>query len=82
MDGIECAMYPHLYPTTRFTDSGIRAHILEQGDAGPARVVSIARSWTKKILSGVRVYAEHRDLAFFMYEKWMAMKLFHAQVRA
>ena len=48
MDGVECAMHPHLYPTTRFTDSGIRAHILEQGDAGPARVVSIARSWTKK----------------------------------
>ena len=28
------------------------------------------------------MYAEHRDLAFFMYEKWMAMKFFHAQVRA
>ena len=82
MDGIECAMCPHLYPTARFTDSCIRTHILEQADAGPARVVSIARSWAKKILSGVRVYAEHRDLALFMYEEWMAVKFFHAQARA
>ena len=81
MEGIECAMYPHLYPTTRFTDSGIRSHTRAEIEDGPARVVSIARSWTRKALSAVRVYAEHRDLAFFMYEKWMAMKLFHAQVR-
>ena len=82
MDGVECAMYLHLYPTTRFTDSGIRTHIRTEAEAGPTRCISIARSWTRKILSGVRVYAEHRDLAFFMYEKWMAMKFFHAQVRA
>ena len=81
MEGIECAMYPHLYPTTRFTDSGIRSHTRAEIEDGPARVVSIARSWTRKALSAVRVYAEHRDLAFFMYEKWMAMKFFHAQVR-
>ena len=81
MEGIECAMYPHLYPTARFTDSGIRSHVRAEIEDGPARVVSIARSWTRKALSAVRVYAEHRDLAFFMYEKWMAMKFFHAQVR-
>ena len=80
LEGVECAMYPHLYPTTRFTDTGIRTHFRAEAEDGPARVVSIARSWTRKVLSGVRVYAEHRDLAFFMYEKWMAMKFFHAQV--
>ena len=39
-------------------------------------------SWTAKVLSGVRVYAENRDLSFFLYEKHMASKYFHAQVRA
>ena len=24
--GIECAMYPHLYPTADFTDTGIQQH--------------------------------------------------------
>ena len=28
------------------------------------------------------MYAEHRDLAFFMYEQWMAMKFVHYQARA
>ena len=29
-----------------------------------------------------RAHAEHCDLAYWMYEKWMAMQRFHAQVRA
>ena len=82
LDGIECAMFPYLYPTTRFSDSGLRNYIRTEEEHGPTSVVSIARSWTRKVLSGVRVYAEQRDLAFFMYEKWMAMKFFHGQVRA
>ena len=36
MEGIECAMYPHLYPTTRFTDSGIRSHTRAEIEDGPA----------------------------------------------
>ena len=68
-------MYPHLYPTTRFTDTGIRSYVREEMEDGPTRVVSIARSWTRKALSAVRVYSEHRDLAFFMYEKWLAMEI-------
>ena len=69
--GIECAMYPHLYPLTRFTDSGIRSHMLAEMEDNNTRVVSIARSWTRKALSPVRVYAEHRDLAFsFMESGW------------
>lgn len=39
-------------------------------------------SWTRKVLSGVRVYGEHRDLSFFLYEKAMAQKFFAAQTRA
>jgi hypothetical protein len=38
------------------------------------RVVSIGLSWTRKVLSSVRVYGEQRDLAFFLYEKHMAHK--------
>ena len=38
-------------------------------------------SWTRKVLSGVRVYGEHRDLSFFLYEKSMAQKFFAAQCR-
>ena len=66
MEGIECAMYPHLYPTTRFTDTGIRSHMRAETEDNNIRVVSIARSWTRKALSSVRVYAEHRDLSFFL----------------
>ena len=32
LEGVECAMYPHLYPTTRFTDSGIRTHIRTEAE--------------------------------------------------
>ena len=39
-------------------------------------------SWTSKVLSSVRAYAEQRDLAFFLCEKQLASKYFHAQVRA
>ena len=60
-EGTECAMYPHLYPTTRFTDTGIRSHMRAEMEDNNTRVVSIARSWTRKALSSVRVYVEHRD---------------------
>ena len=43
---------------------------------------SIGQSWTRKVLSSVRVYAEQRDLAFFLYEKQQANRFFSAQVRA
>ena len=75
-------MNQHIYPTTRFTDSGIRTHFRTEAEDGPARVLSIVRSWTRKALPGVRVCAEHRDLAFFVYEQWVATKFSHAQARA
>ena len=46
------------------------------------RTVSIGLSWTRKVLSSVRVYGEQRDLPFFLYEKYLAMKYFNAQTRA
>ena len=33
------------------------------------RTVSIGRSWTRQVLSSVRVYGEQRDLTFFVYVK-------------
>jgi len=82
MTGIECAMFPHLYPTTDFTDTGIKEHYRHKTDDDTNRVVSIGMSWTRKALSSVRVYAEHRDLTFFLYERHMANKFFTAQCRA
>ena len=75
-------MYPHLYPSTDFTDTGILRHYRDQGGDSTHRVVSIGLSWTRKVLSGVRVYAEQRDLTFFLYEKQLARKFFNAHVRA
>ena len=34
------------------------------------------------MLSGVRVYGEHRDLSFFLYEKALAQKFFAAHTRS
>ena len=39
--GIECAMFPHLYPESRFTDTGIMQHYLEEFQDNTNRVVSI-----------------------------------------
>ena len=58
-NGIECAMYPHLYPTNDFTDTGIMQHYKEMTLDNTNRVVSIGQSWTRKVLSEVRVYGEH-----------------------
>ena len=80
--GIECAMFPVLYPTTDFTDTGIREHYKHHHNDDTNRVVSIGLSWTRKVLSSVRVYAEQRDLPFFLYEKYLAGKFFQAQCRA
>ena len=46
------------------------------------RVVSIGQSWTRKVLSEVRVYGEHRVLAFFLYEKHLGHKYLAAQNRS
>ena len=80
--GIERAMYPHLYPTTDFTDTGIQEHYQHTYSDNGNRVLSIGLSWTRKVTSSVRVYAGQRDLAFFLYEKHLAMKYFGAQARA
>ena len=80
--GIECAMFPWLYPTTDFTDTGILQHYQHKYGDDSNRVVSIGYSWTRKVLSSVRAYGEQRDLSFFLYEKLLACKYFHAQVRA
>jgi hypothetical protein len=80
--GIECAMFPVLYPETAFSDTGILKHYKDDSGDQSARIVSIGRSWTRKVCSSVRVYAEQRDLAFFLYEKQMAMKYFAAHSRA
>ena len=80
--GIECAMFPHLYPTTDFTDTGIMKHYKHTTGDDTNRICSIGLSYTRKVLSSVRVYGEQRDLAFFLYEKHLAMKFFNAHVRA
>ena len=80
--GIECAMFPVLYPTTAFSDTGILEHYRATNDDEANRTVSIGLSWTRKVLSSVRVYAEQRDLPFFLYEKNNAGKFFNAHVRA
>ena len=82
MKGIECAMFPVLYPTTDFTDTGIIDHYVARTKDSTNRVVSIGLSWTRKVLSSARVYGEQRDLPFFLYEKHLANKYFNAQVRA
>ena len=39
--GIECAMFPHLYPTSQFTDTGILQQYMEETADHTNRVVSI-----------------------------------------
>ena len=75
-------MFPHLYPTADFNDTGILQHYQGVHGDDTNRVASIGLSWTRKVLSSVRAYGEHRDLTFFLYEKHLANKFFHAQVRA
>ena len=80
--GIECAMFPHLYPTTDFTDTGILQHYQDSSEDDTNRVCSIGLSWTRKVLSSVRAYGEQRDLPFFLNERQLPGKFFNAQVRA
>jgi hypothetical protein len=80
--GIECAMFPHLYPTGEFTDTAILQHYRGKNLDDTNRIASIGLSWTKKITSSVRAYGEQKDLALFLYEKHIGMKYFHAHVRA
>ena len=82
MVGLECAMFPVLYPTTDFTDTGIREHYAHLHNDDTNRVMSVGLSYTRKVLSSVRVYAEQRDLTFFLYERYLANKFFTAQTRA
>ena len=56
--GIECAMFPVLSPETKFTDTGLLRHYKDVSSDDSNRLVSIGRSWTRKVLSGVRVYGE------------------------
>ena len=62
---IECAMFPHLYPRSEFTDTGIMMRYQEDTSDDTNRVCSIGQSWTRKVLSGVRSYGEQRELSFF-----------------
>ena len=80
--GVECGVFPQLYPSTEFSDTGSLQYHREQTGDSSVRIVSIARSFTRKVLSSVRQYAEQRDLAFFMYEKYLANKYFFAHTRA
>ena len=80
--GIECAMFPHLYPRTDFTDTGILQHYQHEHGDHTNRVCSIGLSWTRKVLSSVRVYGEQRDWPFYLYERHLANMYFNAQVRA
>ena len=59
-------MFPHLYPTADFTDTGILANYIGTTADTTNRVVSIGLSCTRKVLSSVRVYGEQRDLPFFL----------------
>ena len=62
--------------------AGIFDHYLARSGDETSRVVSIGLSWTRKVLSSVRVYGEQRDLAFFLYERQLAQKYSAARTRA
>ena len=79
--GIECAAFPHLYPTTAFTDTDLLEHYQDTTDGLTNRVCSIVQSWTRKVFSSVRAYGEPRDSASFLYERHLAHKFHHAHVR-
>ena len=63
--GIECAMFPHLYPHSEWSDTARLDAYAERTADTTQRVCSIGLSWTRKVLSSVRVYGEQRDLSFF-----------------
>ena len=67
-------MYPTLYPSTSFSDTGILEHYRAEHDDDSNRIVSVGYSWTRKVLSGVRAYGEQKNLPFFLYEKHTAMQ--------
>ena len=80
--GIECAMCPVLYPTADFTDTGIMDHYYHQSGDNTNRVCSIGLSWTRKVLSSVRVFGEQRDLTFsYTRSTWRQSILTHTCVR-
>ena len=79
--GIECAAFPHLYPTTAFTDTGLLEYYQETTQDATNRVCSIGQSWTRKVLSSVRAYGESNALAFYLYERHLAHKFFFAHSR-
>ncbi len=64
MRGVEAAIYPVLYPTSEFTDTGILDSYQHETGDDTNRVISIGKSWSRKVLSCVRVYGETHDLAF------------------
>ena len=70
--GVECAVMPHLYPTTDFTDTGLLEQHQEVTEDQSNRVCSIGQSGTRKVLSSVRAYGEARDMAFFLHERHLA----------
>ena len=96
--GIECAIWPILYPRTECSDTGIRDHYQEllasatkaYAKEGIENVVtddsqrspSLAHSFCRKATSALRFYAESYDLVFFMYERFVAQKFFYAHKRA
>ena len=49
--GIECAMYPVLYPETAFKDTGILETYRDEPGDTTVRTVSIGHSWTLKVCS-------------------------------
>ena len=58
--GAEAAIYPVLYPTSEFTDTDHLGHYQDETGDDTNRVVSIAESWTRKVVSSCRVYGESR----------------------
>ena len=74
--GIECAII--LYPTSAFTDTGLR-HV-HKGSSN--RIFSIGDSWDRKAMSSVRVYAGCVDLIVFLYGRSLANKFYNAHVLA
>ena len=79
--GIECAIFPHLYPTGAFTDTGQLQQYQEETGDSSNRVFSTGLSWTRKVLSSVRAYGEARDLTFLLYERHLGQMFFSAHVR-
>ena len=64
--GIECAIWPWLYPQTKFSDTGLYAHYKDETGDDTSRIVSIAESWTRKVRSSVRVFSEQRGFGILL----------------